>query len=232
MGLLTDVGGSCCTLASCQSQNVQCGPIGNGCNQTLDCGKCQYGQQCQGGHCGGCKQALAPCTGGAECCSGTCKNGTCCKLGMAQCGGDADCCSGQCRYGACCALRGEACNVSSNCCAGMICDFSSGQCLVPRLGACSQDSDCQQNGRVICSGGVCRGDKDAGCYQTLECIPGYVCAVGSAGTYSCVEGWFGTCSNGCGLQCVGGTCCQGQGAKCGGNPGCCSGYCDSGSKCN
>jgi hypothetical protein len=65
-------GGSVCTPKTCQSQNINCGPTGDGCGNLLSCGSCTAPQSCGGGSTPGqcgcqglCKQ-LATCSGGAQ----------------------------------------------------------------------------------------------------------------------------------------------------------------------
>lgn len=71
-----------CGLVTCASANAQCGPIGDGCGGTLDCGGCQAPATCGGGgtpfQCGG---------------VGGCTPRTCADAG-AECGAVADGCGG------------------------------------------------------------------------------------------------------------------------------------------
>jgi hypothetical protein len=78
-----------CTPRDCASQNITCGPAGNGCGGALDCGQCPAGQQCGGGG------VFGQCIPIPE--SGTCLPQTCSQLQIGcgpagnGCGGSLDC---------------------------------------------------------------------------------------------------------------------------------------------
>jgi hypothetical protein len=81
-----------CTTTTCAAQNLQCGPAGDGCGGTLQCGSCVAPLTCGGGGtpgvCGGCTPT------------------TCTALGIA-CGPAGDGCGGTLQCGVCGA--GETC---------------------------------------------------------------------------------------------------------------------------
>jgi hypothetical protein len=111
-----DSGSAGCGLVTCASQGATCGPIGDGCGGTIDCGSCTAPQTCGGGgtlfQCGGdsttactprsCADAGANCgvvadgCGGLTASCGTCPTGqTCGGSGTPNvCGGPP--CTGLC----------------------------------------------------------------------------------------------------------------------------------------
>jgi len=90
---LVDAGdsGSKCVPKTCLSQNINCGPAGDGCGKLLSCGTCTAPQTCGGGatpgKCGG---------------SGGCTPTTCTALGL-NCGPAGDGCGGELQCGTCAA---------------------------------------------------------------------------------------------------------------------------------
>jgi hypothetical protein len=73
-----------CPPQTCQSQGAQCGPLGDGCGNLLDCGACPSGQVCVSNKCVAsgctkrtCKQANANCGPVADGCGGLLDCGPC-----------------------------------------------------------------------------------------------------------------------------------------------------------
>jgi hypothetical protein len=89
--------GGSCKPETCAQQNIQCGPAGDGCGGTLQCGTCPSGQTCGGGGKPG------------QCGSPTCTPETCAQQNIAcgpagdGCGGTLDC--GNCPAGQICGLN-------------------------------------------------------------------------------------------------------------------------------
>jgi hypothetical protein len=89
--------GGTCKPQTCSQQNIQCGPAGDGCGGTLQCGTCPSGQTCGGGGKPG------------QCGSPTCTPETCAQQNIAcgpagdGCGGTLDC--GNCPAGEICGLN-------------------------------------------------------------------------------------------------------------------------------
>ncbi len=89
--------GGTCTAQTCAQQNIGCGPAGDGCGGSLDCGTCPSGQTCGGGGTPG--QCGTPaCT--PQTCAG--QNIDCGPAGDG-CGGTLDC--GNCPTGQVCGLN-------------------------------------------------------------------------------------------------------------------------------
>lgn len=115
-GDATSDGSAGCGLTSCASQNATCGPIGDGCGGTLDCGTCMAPETCGGGG------MLFTCGGGSG--SGTCTPRTCADAG-AECGVVADGCGtltpdcGTCPQGQVCGGGGMANKCGGPPCTGL-----------------------------------------------------------------------------------------------------------------
>jgi hypothetical protein len=127
-----------CTPRTCADLGVQCGPAGDGCGGTLDCGACPSGQTCGGG-------------GVPSTCGTRCVPWTCADLGV-QCGPAGDGCGGALECGACpsgqtcggagtpgrcgaphcaprtCAAVGASCGPVADGCGGLL---SCGDCTPP-----------------------------------------------------------------------------------------------------
>ncbi len=80
--------GGACRPRTCQEQSLSCGPAGDGCGGTIQCGDCPMGQTCGGGGVNGqcgvtnctkrtCMQANADCGTIGDGCGGTVECGTC-----------------------------------------------------------------------------------------------------------------------------------------------------------
>src|SRR5438309_1427116 len=78
-----------CQLNSCQAMSATCGPIGDGCGGSIDCGSCTALQTCGGGG------TLFQCGGMARCIPLTCP-----QLGL-SCGPAGDGCNNQIDCGTC-----------------------------------------------------------------------------------------------------------------------------------
>jgi hypothetical protein len=85
-----------CTPKTCASENIQCGPAGDGCGNLLNCGPCPMGQYCGGGGPGKCGN------------SSSCMPSTCAAQGL-QCGPAGDGCGNQLNCGNC--PTGEICGL-------------------------------------------------------------------------------------------------------------------------
>ncbi len=233
-----------CGLVTCASANANCGPLGDGCGGTLDCGSCNAPQTCGGGgvpsQCGG---------------NNGCTARTCASIG-ANCGPEGDGCGGLLNCGVC--PSGQTCGgggINGRC--GVAGNLSDAGTCIPRdcaaAGAnCGPIGDgC---GGLITTCGTCMGLDICGggglpsqCGHTVTCVAQNCtqlnanCGVlgdGCGGTVNC-----GTCSgtdscggggtpNRCGSPaCTPLTCpqlsanCGQQGDGCGGvlNCGTCSG---------
>ncbi|HLK35152.1 MAG TPA: hypothetical protein VKU41_00280 [Polyangiaceae bacterium] len=199
-----------CTPTTCAQQNLSCGPAGNGCGGTLDCGTCLEGQSCGGGGVRG--QCGAPPPG--VCAPVTCQrqNITCGPAGDG-CGGILDC--GMCPTGQSCGGGGVP-----------------GQCGAPDGGSVTcTPRTCQQQG-IGCgpAGDGCGGSIDCGaCILPQTCggggVPGQCGGSSGCQPLTCAQLNLacGPAGDGCGglLQC--GTCPPPQTCGGGGVPGQCGG---------
>ena len=146
-----------------------------------------------------CTPALGVCSGGLECCSGSCfNNGSgnfCCAQVGDTCDQSNQCCGGSCAEGVCCGSDGDNCGTDNDCCSTGLC--CNGQCCE---GACLNNQLC------------CRPNEL--CFDTTDCCPGETCVIpqgevtgncaicASAGA-SCNEA--AQCCSGC---CQNGTCAE------------------------
>jgi hypothetical protein len=220
-------GAPVCTPTTCQTLGYTCGPAGDGCGGTLDCGMCNSPQYCGGAgfaQCGG-NNGLQP-DGGTPCTPQTCVSlgytcgaagdgcgsvlqcGTCTAPaycgggGFNQCGGN----SGVAPDGGVictpttCAKLGYDCGVAGDGCGNAL---NCGTCTAPQycggggFDMCGGDTGLAPDGSVLCTPETCKSQ-------------GYTC---------------GTAGDGCGGTLSCGTCtdpqfCGGGGAnKCGGSNG-------------
>jgi hypothetical protein len=83
-----------CTPITCASQSISCGPAGDGCGGSLDCGPCPTGQQCGGGGVFGQCVPIPPVD------AGTCQAQTCAQQGVG-CGPAGDGCGASLDCGPC-----------------------------------------------------------------------------------------------------------------------------------
>ena len=236
-----------CTKQTCAAQNIGCGPAGDGCGGSLDCGTCPAGQQCGG------NGTYGQCIPIPD--SGTCTAQTCMQQNIAcgpagdGCGGSLDCgmctppqtcggggvpgqCGGGCNPMTCpqqnitCGPAGDGCGASLDC----------GKCTPPQTcggggvpgqcggGGCTPSTCGAQN--ITCGAA---GDGCGNLLQCGNCPPGQTCkagqCVGSCTPLTCAQLNIncGPAGDGCGalLQC--GTCTPPQ--TCGGSgvPGQCGG---------
>ncbi|MEO8846183.1 MAG: hypothetical protein ABI591_04895 [Kofleriaceae bacterium] len=138
----SNTGSATCGLTSCAAQNAMCGPIGDGCGSSIDCGGCTSPETCGGGG------TLFTC-GGTGSGSGSCTPRTCAQAG-ATCGQVADGCGGlTANCGAC--LSGETCGagtVPNTCATGPAC--TTGLCL--QQNACAMMPKTSISGTITAPG--------------------------------------------------------------------------------
>ncbi len=133
-------GSAVCNLTSCTAQSAMCGPIGDGCGGSIDCGSCTTPETCGGA-------GLHFTCGSAGTGSGSCTPRTCAQAG-AVCGVVADGCGGLTASCGTCA-SGETCGAgTANSCAGPTC--TSGLCL--QQNACTNLPKSSISGTVTAPG--------------------------------------------------------------------------------
>ena len=134
--------GTGCGLNTCASQNAMCGPIGDGCGGTIDCGSCPMGETCGGG--GTLFQCGSGGGGGSGSGSGSCTPRTCMQAG-ADCGIVADGCGGTITCGSC-TVAGQVCGGAGtpNVCATPVCT----------TGLCNQQMACTGMPKTTITGKV------------------------------------------------------------------------------
>jgi hypothetical protein len=225
-----DMSGQGCGLVTCASAGANCGPIGDGCGGTIDCGSCTGTQTCGGGGsasvCGGSAGCvpLTACPAGINCgpypdgCGGLIAGGcgTCTNPGDI-CGGGGP---GKCGPGISAADGGTSCTPNNTCPPGINCGPYGDGCggLIP--GGCGT---CTNPGEACGFGspgkpGVCGGG---------ACVP-KTCANYPAGTCGQQADGCGGLTTNC-LTCPGSDFCGGGGpSKCGAGAStdmACSGLC-------
>jgi hypothetical protein len=206
-----------CTPLTCAQQNITCGPAGDGCGGSLNCGNCVAPQTCGGGGVGG--QCGYPD-------AGSCTPKTCAQLNI-NCGPAGDGCGGSLNCG--------------NCTAPQTCGGGGvyGQCGYPDGGSCKPQTCGQQNINCGPAGDGCGGSLSCG-----NCTPPQTCGGGGhAGQCGYPDGGScvpetcaqqnincGPAGDGCGGSLSCGICVAPQTCGGGGHPGQC-GAPDAGS-CN
>ena len=242
-----------CTPVSCAHQNIGCGPAGNGCGASLDCGTCPAGQQCGGGGVFG--QCIAIPDGGS-CQAQTCaqQNITCGPAGDG-CGASLDCgtcvapqtCGGGGVAGRCggtgctpltCAQQNVTCGPAGDGCGNSL---DCGTCVAPQTcggggvggqcggSGCTPFTCAQQSIACGPAGDGCGNSLDCGaCIAPQTCGGGGVagqCGGSGCTPLTCAQQNIncGPAGDGCGnlLQC--GTCATGDQCGGGGMPGQCGG---------
>jgi hypothetical protein len=125
-----------CTPRNCAQANANCGPVGDGCGNLLDCGPCPMGQTCGGGgkpsQCG-----MMPCMGRS------------CMVQNIKCGPAGDGCGnliqcGSCPMGQTCGgggVPGVCGSVDGGACVGRTCKQQNIQCG-PAGDGCGNQIDC------------------------------------------------------------------------------------------
>jgi hypothetical protein len=203
-----------CNKRSCQDQNIQCGPAGDGCGGALDCGPCTAPQTCGGGG--------TPFVCGAPPDGGPCQPQTCGSQHI-QCGPAGDGC-GNLIAGGC-----------GNCAPPQVCGGGgvAGQCAIPDAGPCVPKT-CQELG-LNCgpAGDGCGNLIPNGCGT---CTPPQTCGGGGVpgvcGAPTCTPKTChdqsiqcGPAGDGCGNSLDCGPCPPGQACGAGGVPGQCAPFC-------
>jgi hypothetical protein len=177
-----------CTPQTCTQQSITCGPAGDGCGNSLDCGKCVAPETCGGGgvagKCGGgcvpltCPQQNITCGPAGDGCGGSLDCGPCTP--PLECGGGGV--PGQCGGGGCtpstCTTQNVACGPAGDGCGNLLdcgpCPTgqtcSQGQCVA----ACTPLTCAQLN--ISCGPA---GDGCGGLLQCGMCPPPMMC--GGAG---------------------------------------------------
>ncbi len=202
-----------CNLGSCASAGANCGPVGDGCGGTIDCGTCTAPDTCGGGgmpsRCGhmgcttrtcadlgvGCGPAGDGCGGMISC--GTCSAPQTCGGGgvPSQCGGTGTGDGGMMCTPRTCAMAGADCGPVADGCGGIVqCGTCMGQ---DSCGGGGMPSRC---GHPSCTPRTC-AQAGANCGPVADGCGGFL----SCGT--CVRGGE-TCGGGgtpsvCGMVCTG-----------------------------
>ncbi len=173
-------GGAPCLPLSCAEQKRDCGPLDDGCGQTLDCGRCDGNDSCGGGGTPGlCGCTPRSCVAqGLNCgavddgCGASVSCGECSPPNVCGGGGKANVCG--CKPWKSCAEAGKSCGTLSDGCGGaaLDCDEESG--------GCKNSETCGGGGANICGPGSCNpttcvaqgkncGTISDGCSDTLSC---------------------------------------------------------------
>ncbi|MBK7858688.1 MAG: hypothetical protein IPJ65_08710 [Archangiaceae bacterium] len=179
-------GGMGCGLTTCASANANCGPIGDGCGNIIDCGGCPLPATCGGGG------TPSQCGGDANCIARTCQ-----QIG-AECGPMSDGCGGLLNCGAC--TQPETCGgggINNRCgvpgtvfgdggaCVGITCATAGASCGVIGDGC----------GNIVMCGGCDAGQFCGGGGVPYKCGGGNSC---TALTCAKVDAGCGAVGDGCG----------------------------------
>jgi hypothetical protein len=190
-----------CVPQTCAQAGVNCGPAGDGCGGTLNCGNCPSGQTCGGG--GTPNQCGAP----------SCTPETCAAQHI-QCGPAGDGCGNMIDCGAC--MTGQSCGgggspgvCGTKPCTPVTCASQNIQCG-PAGDGCGGLLQCG----TCAAGQSCGGGGSPGVCGTLMCVPQTCAQLG----FNC-----GPAADGCGnvIQC--GMCQAPQTCGGGGTPSVCGG---------
>jgi hypothetical protein len=172
-----------CMPETCASQHLSCGPAGNGCGGSLDCGSCTPPDTCGGGGMPGvcghptctprtCMQAGANCGPVADGCGGVLSCGTCTPPQTCGGGGIPSVCGGSC-VPSTCAQQNIGCGLAGDGCGGIL---DCGTCMAPMTcGGGGVASQCGGNNMCMpqtCSGvGAQCGFIGDGCGGLVDCGP-------------------------------------------------------------
>jgi hypothetical protein len=183
-----------CTPRTCATQNLHCGPAGDGCGLQIDCGTCPAGQSCIGGTC-------RPPDGGL------CAPTSCVQQGI-QCGAAGDGCGNALNCGTCtapqtcggCGVPGQCCSPDASSCSPLTCAQQNIACG-PAGDGCGRAIDCgpcpPPDGGTSCSPSTCFaqnigcGPAGDGCGNLLDCGPcptGLTCGCGGVSGQCCGGG--------------------------------------------
>jgi len=179
-----------CTPQTCSSQNLHCGPAGDGCGNQINCGMCPPGNSCIKGMCtppdGGlcapqsCSQQKLGCGPAGDGCGNAINCGTCqAPQTCGGCGVPGQCCAPD--AGTCvpltCAQQNITCGPAGDGCGNAL---DCGPCTQPDAGVGCTPESCGQQG-IGC------GPAGDGCGNQIDCGPcptGQTCGGG---------GIFGQC---------------------------------------
>lgn len=145
-----------CAVQTCESLEVNCGVVSDGCGGTLQCGTCESGTSCGGGG--------VP----NVCGSSLCYRKTCADL-VATCGAAEDGCGGTLDCGECPA--GQACGANGvpNACGAISCDGAPPTCALSECGlkvdACGASVSCGRCGE----GEFCAPSRKCAAAEPLAC---------------------------------------------------------------
>lgn len=187
-----------CPKKTCAQQNIACGPAGDACGGSIDCGPCPEGQICQGSPAAcitpgctktTCADKLAECGQIADGCGGTASCGTCPRGTI--CGGAGP---NRCGANTCdpitCEAQGIECGPAGDGCGGLL---ACGTC--PPGQTCGGGGQPGKCGAPTCTKRTCAamnaecGFVADGCGGLLDCgtcAPGRVCG-GSGTANQCSE---------------------------------------------
>jgi hypothetical protein len=191
-GVFIPDGGFSCKPITCADQGIKCGPAGDGCGGSLQCGTCTAPQTCGGGGkpsvCGGdsgcvpktCKGLGLNCGPAGDGCGGALQCGTCTAPQICGGGGTPSVCGGSAPDGGnpctplTCMQVGATCGPAGDGCGGLL-----------DCGSCTAPQTCGGGGTPAACGG------NSGCVPTTCSALGFDCGPagdGCGGSLSC-----GTC---------------------------------------
>jgi hypothetical protein len=154
-----------CTPRTCAQLNIGCGPAGNGCGGSIDCGMCPAGQQCGGG---GVFGQCVPVPDGSTCQAQTCtQQGVGCGPAGNGCGASIDC--GPCTPPQTCGGGGVAGQCGGTGCTPQTCAQQNFACG-PAGDGCGNPLDCGScPAGQTCGGGGVPGQCGGSLCMPLTC---------------------------------------------------------------
>ena len=241
----------CCVLQTCDENEVECGPMDNGCGVEIDCGKCQDDDLCDGEltcQAGKCVNGDAPvCDDGNSCTVGSCvpAAGACVqenKTDSTPCEAPLIC-VGQCLDGECQDVAEEVCDGQDNDCNEAVDegfpdddsdDLANCVDLDDDNDGYLDEADCEplDPGIPSCEGMECGDDGCGGSCGACD-LAGMACQVHQC-VYDCGDGNClgdencSTCPGDCGDCCGNDLCDADYGETCDGCPADCGECCGNG----
>ena len=147
------VGGGCvCQSWDCTAQGKTCGPLTDGCGNTLNCGTCANPIPiCTNNVCEACRSDTQ-CGPGQVCCNGECFSGVCCAATQCTGPGAPNCVEHACT---CAGNDNAPCPGNKTCCSGGCADLLTDRASCGTCGhACSGSTPVCWGGACVC-GDVC-----------------------------------------------------------------------------
>lgn len=200
---VSDDGGGCVKRKTCLELDRECGPVDDGCDDTLECGECNPGSQCSAaGKCGCATSCEVGACGTIPGCDGNLECGNCAPEETCGAGGPNQCGIGTCTPVTC---TDDSCGEISDGCGAII-----------PCGDCPTGQECSKSHLCVCKPKTCVdfGSKcgeiedgcgnriNCGCDNGQECIESQCCApkAQACGADKCGTIFVDGCKYDCGIS--------------------------------